>query len=64
MRRTLANGYPVYDSWDEAMADPALDLGAPWFVVAEPAPQDGPVHFTGWPDSWREIGATRDPEDR
>jgi hypothetical protein len=36
---------PVYASWDEAMADPNLDLSKPWYVAPD----------REWPDGWQTL---------
>lgn len=50
---------PVYRSWDEAMADPALDLSKPWFVAPEPVASDSAAEPPDW-SGWTEIGVTSD----
>lgn len=53
----------VYGSWDEAMADPELDLARPWFV-APPVP--APVSVSGsdfdW-SGWQSVGQTNERAD-
>lgn len=65
-KRTLADGSPVYDSWDEALADPDLDLSRPWHIAYEPDPSGGKAVqlLPEWPPGWVEIGATtKQPEE-
>jgi hypothetical protein len=74
-KRYLEGRGPCYDSWDEAMADPELDLGKPWFVVTGwklppnvfRAPEVGgevrpalEVFKDAWSSGWKDIGSTRD----
>jgi len=55
---------PVYRTWDEAMADPDLDLSKPWYVADPDAPQTPPpAEPFEWPSGWVEIGATTDVGD-
>lgn len=60
-------GGPVYDSWDEAMSDPDLDLSRPFFIdlsqpfsIVPPAPDppgSDPEEPTDW-SGWTAVGYT------
>jgi hypothetical protein len=49
---------PVYPSWDEALADPDLDLSKPWFVAPDDSPETTPAE-ADW-SGWTDLGATTD----
>jgi hypothetical protein len=58
---------PVYASWDEAMADPNLDLSKPWYVAPDADQPDSVFRASldaggktasvsrEWPDGWQTL---------